>query len=199
MPPGHGHARMGALPDASRRNAAILPLSGREIPMNPHVDQPLPHGSKTGFLFAVDDDEHDRRLLARRLAETGLPFAHRLFGAGEELLDAMIDVLRGAPPPVVCFVDVKMAGMSGLDVLRWIRAQRALDAVPVVMLSSSDDPQYLSEAQHFGAQCYVSKFPTAEHLREIISAACAYADASSTNASFPLACNLLASSHASAK
>jgi CheY-like chemotaxis protein len=84
-----------------------------------------------------------------------------------------------------------MAGMSGFDVLRWIRCQRSLDDVPVIMLSSSDDPQKLGEARCFGAQCYIAKFPTPLQLRSVILEAQRYSTARLRDARFNLPCNLL--------
>jgi len=152
---------------------------------------PRPSLNPLPAIFAVDDDEGDRLLFLRAVGEAKLPYPCRLFTAGEHLLDALIDVLRGAAAPVVCFIDVKMAGMSGLDVLRWIRAQHALDAMPVVMLSSSDHPENLAEAHQFGAQCYIAKFPPADQLREIITSAERYFTAAHGGSAFSVACNLL--------
>ena len=42
-----------------------------------------------------------------------------------------VDVLL----PLVCFLDVKMPGITGHDLLQWIRAEPVLNAVPLVMLS----------------------------------------------------------------
>ena len=82
--------------------------------------------------------------------------------------------------------------MNGFDVLRWIRCQHALDATPVAMLSSSEETVDLNEARHFGAQCYLAKFPTAAQLREIITEAERLA-ATSPDYTFKLTCNLLMS------
>jgi CheY-like chemotaxis protein len=142
-------------------------------------------------IFAVDDEEDDRRIFARLLDEPGLEYPYRFFPSGGELMDALLQVLRGAPPPLACFIDVNMAGMSGFDVLRWIRCQDALDSVPVIMLSSSEDPQKLHEARAVGAQCYVAKFPSAGELRNIITEAQRYCADRSTPAAFHLSCNLL--------
>jgi CheY-like chemotaxis protein len=142
-------------------------------------------------IFAVDDEEDDRRLFARLLEEPGLEYPCRFFSNGGEIMDALLKVLRGAPPPLACFIDIKMAGMSGFDVLRWIRCQDALDSVPVIMLSSSEDPQKLNEAREVGAQCYVGKFPTAAELRNIITEAQRYASDRSLPVAFHLPCNLL--------
>ena len=155
----------------------------------------LPHSSLRP-LFMVDDEEVDQVLFGRLLREAGLRHPARLFSRGDDLIDALIDVLRGAPAPLACFVDVRMPGMNGFDVLRWIRCQHALDGTPVVMLSSSEETRDLNEARHFGAQCYLAKFPTAAQLAEIVAEAERMAAASPDHA-FKLACNLLvASPHA---
>lgn len=129
-------------------------------------------------------------VFARLLRGAGVAHPVRLFGCGEDLIDALIGVLRGAPAPLVCFLDVKMPGMSGFDVLRWIRCQRALDDLPVVMLSSSEEPRDLLEAQHSGAQCYVAKFPPPPHFAAILAEAERVADRTAAGP-FKLPCNLL--------
>jgi len=141
-------------------------------------------------LFLVDDDEADRLILTRLMRATGLSNPCRMFPRGDALIDALIEVLRGAPAPLACFLDVKMPGMNGFDVLRWIRCQHALDDIPVVMLSSSEEQRDLHEAQHFGAQCYVAKFPPAETFRLIVDEAQRVA-AAATITPFKLPCNLL--------
>ena len=138
----------------------------------------------------VDDEEVDRILFRRLLAESGVQTPCVQFAAGEQLIDALLGVLRGAMPPVACFLDVKMGGMSGFDVLRWIRCQRQLDDVSVIMLSSSEDTRDLSDALYCGAQCYVAKFPGAAQLSDILKEAEAVAAAAQTRP-FKLPCNLL--------
>jgi CheY-like chemotaxis protein len=141
----------------------------------------------------VDDEEVDRMLFGRLLQQAQLRNPARLFSRGDDLIDALIDVLRGAPAPLACFVDVRMPGMNGFDVLRWIRCQHALDAMPVVMLSSSEETRDLNEARHFGAQCYLAKFPTAAQLQEIVAEAERLA-AASPDHTFKLPWNLLVAS-----
>ncbi|PTY00334.1 response regulator [Opitutus sp. ER46] len=150
-----------------------------------------PDSVAPGVLFAADDDENDRELFRALLAAAGVAYPCRPFARGEEMMDALIEVLRGAPAPVACFLDVKMGGMSGLDVLRWIRAQGPLQSVPVIMLSSCEDPDCLLEALRLGAQCYTAKFPKPEQLRAIIAAAEQHAVAASCADSFPVSCNLM--------
>lgn len=141
----------------------------------------------------VDDDEDDRLLFVRLLQQTRISHPCSLFESGNDIIDALIAVLRGAPAPLACFIDVRMPGMNGFDVLRWIRCQHALNEIPVIMVSSSEEHRDLTEANYFGAQCYLAKFPTAEQLTEIVQEAERVAAASPTHA-FKLPCNLLVGS-----
>ncbi len=138
----------------------------------------------------VDDQEFDRMLFARLLRDAGASNPCHTFSRGEDLIDALIGVLRGAPAPLLCFIDVKMAGMNGFDVLRWIRCQHACNEMPVVMLSSSDEPRDVGEAHHYGAQCYIAKFPRVDQLSMILQEAERVA-ASTAAGPFQLPCNLL--------
>ncbi|MDB6127674.1 MAG: two-component system response regulator [Verrucomicrobia bacterium] len=147
-------------------------------------------------IFLVDDDENDRMLFLNSLHDAGVKNPCRLFATGDEMIEALIDVLQGATPPLVCFLDVKMAGMDGLDVLRWIRLQDALSEVSVVMMSSSKDPLSVSNAFRFGAQCYAGKFPDAPEIREILQEAEKFSAVASGKSSFNVPCNLLRSPQA---
>jgi CheY-like chemotaxis protein len=157
--------------------------------VRPATDSPFSPPARP--IFMVDDDDVDRMLFQRLVLDAHLDHPCRVFSRGEDIIDALIDVLKGAPPPVACFLDVKMSGMNGFDVLRWIRCQHTLDDIAVIMLSSSDAPNDLGEALHFGAQCYVAKFPTPEYMQLILNEADRVAAAASPGP-FKLGCNLLA-------
>ena len=61
----------------------------------------------------------------------------------------------GAEVPLVCVLDIKMVGLSGFDILRWMRSQHELDSLPVLMFSSSDHPADVQTARDLGAQGYL--------------------------------------------
>ena len=97
----------------------------------------------TPIVLAVDDDVDDTDLLRLLLRKAGVPNPVEIYREGEEIIEALTKVAQSslkAIKPLLCILDVKMPGMTGHEVLRWIRSQRALDAMPVVMLSSSGHP-----------------------------------------------------------
>src|SRR4029450_8122745 len=59
--------------------------------------------------------------------------------------------------PELILLDLKLPGLSGLDVLRWIRAQARFFALPVIVLTSSDDIRDVNSAYALGANSFLVK------------------------------------------
>jgi CheY-like chemotaxis protein len=120
----------------------------------------------TGILH-VDDSEDDRFLFNRAWQRAGLHLALVAVGSGEEALDYLAGNGEFAdrniyPIPCMVFLDLKMNGTSGLDVLRWIREQLELEHLVVIMFSSSNHSADVRRAMQLGANAYIAK-PNANH------------------------------------
>ena len=68
------------------------------------------------------------------------------------------------PEPDMVFLDLKMPGMDGFDVLSWMRQDRGL-TVPVAVLTSSPEDSDRKRARQLGADCYLLKPPTQAMLK----------------------------------
>lgn len=84
-------------------------------------------------ILIVEDDFSIRTLIARFLEEEGYDVA--CAADGTEGLDA----LYRASAPDLIVLDIVMPQMNGLDFLREIRRTRHFDAVPVVVISASEN------------------------------------------------------------
>ena len=99
----------------------------------------------------VDDHEMVIEGLKAMLA----PFADQVTVAGEAVgADTALTVI-GTLQPHIVLCDVRMAGVSGLDLCREIREQHP--DVKVILLSVYDDEQYLFQAMRVGASGYLLK------------------------------------------
>jgi CheY-like chemotaxis protein len=126
------------------------------------------------LIVAVDDEQDDIFFLRHAIQKTGVPHRFQAFGNGEAAvngLTSMLELENAVGLPLVCFVDIKMAAMNGFDLLRWIRTQRPLDAVPVLMFSSSDDPRDVDMARELGAQGYLKKYPSPTAMEAVLKEA----------------------------
>jgi len=101
-------------------------------------------------LLVVDDNEMNRDMLARRLQQKG--YAVTTASGGAEALQK-IESERFD----LVLLDVMMPEISGLDVLRIVRAARSVTDLPIIMATARDQSQDVVAALGLGANDYVTK------------------------------------------
>lgn len=101
-------------------------------------------------ILIVDDDSAFRTSLCRMLGAEG--YTARCVADGATALQVM-----KAETPCLVLLDYMMPGLSGLEVLRAIRAEPALAEVPIVMLTAVSHPNTEQEAIRCGANSYLVK------------------------------------------
>lgn len=123
-------------------------------------------------MLIIDDDADAHFILKRQLSRLGcsVPIMGLLDGC--EAVTYFQACIAGQQPfPSLVFLDIKMPGMNGFEVLQWMHERRLLGRVTVAMLSSSDDPKDVSRAMTLGAHTYLTKPPPPEVLLSLIQAA----------------------------
>lgn len=114
-----------------------------------------------GHILFVDDRPQNAALFSRVLKIHGITNEVIPAGDGIEALEYLFGTGqhagRGTRMPRLIILDMRMPRMGGLETLRRIRADRRTEIVPVVVFSSSDDPQDMLEAYRLGANSYVDK------------------------------------------
>jgi two-component system, response regulator len=113
-------------------------------------------------ILLVEDNPHDADLTIRAFRRHGLANRILVLEDGIEALDYIF--CRGAYgsrladlPPRVILLDIKLPKVDGLEVLRQIKADPQIKAIPVVMLTSSREDPDLRRAYSLGANSYVVK------------------------------------------
>lgn len=73
------------------------------------------------------------------------------------------------PLPCLLLLDLNLPRQSGLDVLKWVRAQSAFADLPIVILTSSSQDSDIGSAYALGANGYLVKPPSSEKLVELVT------------------------------
>jgi CheY-like chemotaxis protein len=76
--------------------------------------------------------------------------------------------------PAAVLLDLKLGGEHGLHFLRRLREDSRLNRIPVVVLTTSDDPRDIEACYRYGANGYVLKPGTYEALTALVGDLCRY-------------------------
>jgi len=120
-------------------------------------------------VVVLEDDGPTGELISRVLSATNMVNPVELFGTGRETIERLERALGAETLPVVLVLDLSVPDMSGLDVLRWVRARSELDAVAVVMLSVSGDDQDIERAYEVGIDAYLVKPAGIHGLPDVVA------------------------------
>jgi CheY-like chemotaxis protein len=120
-------------------------------------------------ILLVEDDSTDALLLRRTFARFTLDKPVQVVPTGE----AAIAYLHGHEPfsnreahplPSLVFLDLKLPGMPGFEVLTWIRQQTRFSKINVVVLTGSKKSLDVYRAYELGADSYLVKPVEPEHI-----------------------------------
>jgi sigma-B regulation protein RsbU (phosphoserine phosphatase) len=101
-------------------------------------------------ILVVDDEELNSEALARRLK--GHDYEVTIAKSGRQAIE-----LLGERRFELVLLDIMMPGMSGLEVLKFLRRVESLIELPIIMVTAKGESEDLVEALELGANDYVTK------------------------------------------
>ncbi len=111
-------------------------------------------------LIADDDDGH-AFLIETVLREAGLNNPILRFRDGVEVMDFLLkkDPANSCLPghSYLLLLDIRMPKMDGVQVLAAVKQNPGLRSLPVIMLTTTDDPREMQACYDFGCNCYITK------------------------------------------
>lgn len=113
-------------------------------------------------ILLVDDDSEDAELCRRAFAKAGFPEGIEAIGDGPRALEYLRQAADGGRLPHLVLLDMHLGAMDGVELLRELRSDERFFAVPVVVLSGSDEAEDIRRSYRAGAFGYVRKPRTAE-------------------------------------
>jgi CheY-like chemotaxis protein len=112
-------------------------------------------------ILLVEDDDGHARLVERNLRRGGIVNTLDRVAdgrAGLEYLQRSGEfTARAESGPTLVLLDIKLPKVSGVEVLRRRKADPKLKRLPVIMLTTTDDPLEVATCYDLGCNAYVTK------------------------------------------
>jgi CheY-like chemotaxis protein len=116
--------------------------------------------SVTTILLVEDDDAH-AQLIEANLRRGGLGNPIERFSDGQAVLEYLrgetVQAGRELPESLLMLLDLNMPGVDGAQVLAAVKSDADLRKMPIIVLTSTDDPREIDSAYERGCNAYVTK------------------------------------------
>ena len=108
-------------------------------------------------ILLVEDDDGHANLVIRNLKRVGLDNEIRLFKNGKEILDFLSGTEINDAQSYLILLDIRMPKVNGIEVLKEIKDDKQWAKIPVIMLTTTDDPEEISTCHQLGCNNYIVK------------------------------------------
>jgi CheY-like chemotaxis protein len=113
------------------------------------------------IILMAEDDEGHAYLVRQNLEEAGVSNQIVHVTNGQEALDYIQSqgAYAGRVPngPLLLLLDINMPLIDGVEVLRQLKANHDTAKLPVIMLTTTDDPREIQKCYDLGCSCYITK------------------------------------------
>ncbi len=112
-------------------------------------------------IIVAEDDEGHASLITKNLNRAGISNHIMLFKDGQDVLDFLF--LKGKGPhrehgkSYLLLLDIRMPKVDGVEVLRQIKTDSELSKMPVIMVTTTDDPREVDNCHKLGCSVYITK------------------------------------------
>jgi CheY-like chemotaxis protein len=125
------------------------------------------------ILIAEDDAGH-ARLIEKNLSRAGLSNPIMRFENGQQVIDFFFATDAAGRPKCdrnqsyLLLLDIRMPKVDGVEVLRRVKEDGKLRRLPVIMLTTTDDPREVEHCHALGCNSYIVKPVDYEKFTECI-------------------------------
>lgn len=115
-----------------------------------------PHDEDRLRGVVVEDNRDDSQLLVRQLRNSNWEGYVKIIPDGRQAWDFLVANGSGANL-IAIFLDLHLPCLSGLKLLYRIKAHPQLRAIPIIVMTSSNNPRELEECTRLGIDAFIAK------------------------------------------
>ncbi|HEX3654600.1 MAG TPA: response regulator [Pirellulales bacterium] len=122
-------------------------------------------------IVLAEDDPGHAQLVQRNLQRAGIANEIVHVSDGQEALDYVHrqgSYQQRLAKPILLLLDINMPRVDGVEVLRQVKQHELLAKIPIIMLTTTDDPREIDRCYELGCNVYITKPVEYEALVEAI-------------------------------
>jgi two-component system response regulator len=109
-------------------------------------------------LLIIEDNDADQELLLARLRKADIGNHVQFITDGRQAVDFLLQDSQSVQPEIFAvFLDLKLKGMEGVEVLRIIRSTPNLAKLPVIVITGSRHPEDRKACESLRVSSYITK------------------------------------------
>jgi len=112
-------------------------------------------------ILIAEDDEGHANLIKKNLKRAGIINKVMLFKDGQEVLDFLFQTEEGPKRETgdayILLLDIRMPKVNGVQVLQKLKSDSNLKKIPVIMITTTDDPREIIHCHEMGCSNYITK------------------------------------------
>lgn len=112
-------------------------------------------------IVLAEDDDGQASLVERNIRRAGFTNGFIRLKDGQEALDFFKceGPFAGKPAPstLVLLLDINMPRIDGIEVLRQLRSNPETSMIPIIMLTTTDNPKEIDRCYQLGCNVYITK------------------------------------------
>ncbi len=118
-------------------------------------------GYKKMIILIAEDDDGHAELIKEGLEESGVCNQMIRFSNGQEVWNFLSGTgdreVLDKSKAYLLLLDINMPKMDGVEVLKRMKGSKELKEIPVMMLTTTDDPREVEQCYKFGCNAYITK------------------------------------------
>ena len=125
------------------------------------------------IILVTEDDDGHATLIKEGLVESGVCNPIIRFENGQEAWDFLSGTSqkenRDPSKAYLLLLDINMPIMDGVELLQKIKSDTDLNDIPVIMLTTTDDPREVEACYRYGCNMYITKPVKFDKFAEVLN------------------------------
>lgn len=132
----------------------------------------MPSSQPSPLVMLVEDSDDDAFFFERILRKSGFPYRLVRHENGRDAMSYLEKTQShsATPRPDLIFLDLKLPGVNGFELLQWMNDRGIKTVLDVTILSGSDQPEDVQRASSLGAPDYLVKPLRIEQITDRLNA-----------------------------